>query len=55
MMILGGGVIPLIQAKLVDIIGAQNSFIVGAVCFAYLAIFAVLAKRFLTKRGVSLE
>lgn len=55
MMILGGGVIPLIQAKLVDIIGAQNSFVVAAVCFAYLALFAILVKRFLAKRGVSMD
>ena len=55
MMILGGGIIAPIQGKLMDIVGAQGSFIVGAVCFAYLAIFAFAVKRMLQKRGVNFE
>lgn len=55
MMILGGGVIPTIQGKLSDIIGIQESFFVGAVCFAYLAAFAFLVKRVLKKQGLNFE
>ena len=55
MMILGGGIIAPIQGKLMDIVGAQGSFIVGAVCFSYLAIFAFAVKRMLQKRGVNFE
>ena len=50
MMILGGGIIPPIQGKLSDIIGIHQSYIIAVVCFAYLALFAVLAKRLLKKQ-----
>jgi MFS transporter, FHS family, L-fucose permease len=55
MMILGGGIIPPIQGKLSDIIGIQPSFIVGAVCFAYLTFFAVFVNKLLKKQGISLD
>ncbi|MFK7787506.1 MAG: MFS transporter [Crocinitomicaceae bacterium] len=55
MMILGGGIIPPIQGKLSDIIGIQESFFVGAVCFAYLAAFAFIVKRTLKKQGLVTE
>lgn len=55
MMILGGGVIPTIQGKLSDIIGIQESFFVGVICFAYLAAFAFLVKRVLKKQGLNFE
>ena len=55
MMILGGGVIPTIQGKLSDIIGIQESFFVGAICFAYLAAFAFIVKRVLKKQGLNFE
>lgn len=55
MMILGGGLIPPIQGKLSDIIGIQPSFIVGAVCFAYLAFFAIFVNKLLKKQGISLD
>ncbi len=55
MMILGGGIIPTIQGKLADIIGIQESFFVGAICFAYLAGFAFLVKRVLKKQGLNFE
>ena len=55
MMILGGGIIPPIQGKLSDIIGIQESFFVGAVCFAYLAAFAFLVKGVLKKQGLTTE
>ncbi|MDO7614340.1 MAG: MFS transporter [Crocinitomicaceae bacterium] len=40
MMILGGAIIPPLQGKLGDIIGMHSSYIVCALCFAYLAFFA---------------
>jgi FHS family L-fucose permease-like MFS transporter len=55
MMILGGAIIPPLQGKLSDIIGIQSSFIVGAVCFAYIAFFAFYVNKLLKKRGVVLE
>lgn len=55
MMILGGAIIPLIQGKLVDITGIQKSFLVGTICFVYLAFFAFWVNRILKKQGVSLD
>ena len=55
MMILGGAIIPPIQGKLSDVIGIQESFVVGAICFAYLAFFAVYVRSILKKQGVSFE
>jgi MFS transporter, FHS family, L-fucose permease len=55
MMILGGGIIPPIQGKLADVIGIHQSFWVSALCFAYLAFYAILAKGMLSKQGIDLE
>ena len=40
MMILGGAIIPPIQGKIADVIGIQESFFIGILCFAYLSFFA---------------
>lgn len=55
MMILGGGIIPPIQGKLADIIGIHQSYIVAAICFAYLALFAFLVKGILRKQGIDYD
>jgi FHS family L-fucose permease-like MFS transporter len=55
MMILGGAIIPPIQGKLSDFIGIQPSFLVGIVCFAYLAFFAWYVGGQLKKQGISFE
>jgi len=55
MMILGGAIIPPIQGKLSDVIGIQESFVVGAICFAYLAFFAVYVRSILKKQGISFD
>ncbi|MBL1281303.1 MAG: MFS transporter [Fluviicola sp.] len=55
MMILGGAIIPPLQGKLSDVIGIQPSFIVGAVCFAYLAFFAWFVGKTLKKQGIDFE
>jgi len=52
MMILGGGIIPPIQGKLADVIGIHNSFLVGVLCFGYLAFFAFIVKGILRKQGI---
>lgn len=53
MMILGGAIIPPLQGKLGDIIGMHASYIVCALCFAYLAFFAwIVNKKYLTKEKV---
>ena len=55
MMILGGAIIPPIQGKLADIIGIHQSFIVCALCFAYLAVFAFLVKGILKRQGIDYD
>ncbi|MDX2360604.1 MAG: MFS transporter [Crocinitomicaceae bacterium] len=55
MMILGGAIIPPLQGKLADLIGIQQSFVVGALCFAYLMFFALYTRSILKKQGVELE
>ena len=49
MMILGGGIIPLIQGKLADIIGIHESYWVTVFCFLYLILFAEKTKRIFQK------
>jgi MFS transporter, FHS family, L-fucose permease len=55
MMILGGGIIPPIQGKLADVFGIHQSFWVAALCFVYLAAYALIAKGMLAKQGIDLE
>lgn len=54
MMIMGGGVVSLVQGALADdnMLGIQHSYWIGVVCFAYLAFFALKVQRELHKRGV---
>lgn len=55
MMILGGAIIPPLQGKLADIFNIQSSFLVGIICFTYLAFFAFFVKSTLKKQGVNFE
>ena len=55
MMILGGGIIPPIQGKLADVIGIQYSYIVGIICFAYLAFYAIKASDILKSQGIDYD
>lgn len=55
MMILGGGIIPPIQGKIADIIGIHPSFVLAALCFAYLAFFAVKVRSILHKQGFDVD
>ena len=55
MMILGGAIIPPLQGKLADVMGIQESFVVGIFCFLYLAIFGLIARKILKSQGVHFE
>lgn len=57
MMIMGGGVISLLQGYLSAdrFLGIQYSYIVGVGCFAYLAFYAVRAKSILKSQGIDYD
>ena len=57
MMIMGGGVISLLQGWLSsdDLLGIQASYIVGVLCFAYLAFYAIRAKSILKAQGIDYD
>lgn len=55
MMIMGGGIVSYIQGVVGDSIGIQESYIVGILCFAYLAFYAVSASKSLKKQGIDLD
>ncbi|NCU02856.1 MAG: sugar MFS transporter [Chitinophagaceae bacterium] len=57
MMIMGGGVISLLQGVVADdaILGIQWSYLVGVACFAYLAFYAIRAKSILKSQGIDYD
>ena len=57
MMIMGGGFISLLQGWLAgdNMLGIQASFIVGVLCFAYLAFYAIRAKAVLKRQGIDYD
>jgi FHS family L-fucose permease-like MFS transporter len=56
MMIMGGGIISLLQGFLADkSLGIHYSYITGAACFAYLAFYAVRAKSVLKSQGIDFD
>jgi FHS family L-fucose permease-like MFS transporter len=55
MMIMGGGIISALQGKVTDLIGVQQAYIVGVVCFIYLASYAIIATRTLKSQGIDLD
>lgn len=54
LMIMGGGVITLIQGKLAEpnVLGIQQSYWVGVACFAYLIYFAIRTATILKNKGI---
>jgi FHS family L-fucose permease-like MFS transporter len=52
MMIMGGGIISLLQGYVAGLIGIQASYIVGVLCFAYLAFYAFTVKGILKRQGI---
>ncbi len=57
MMIMGGGIISYIQGTVAadNILGIQYSYIVGVVCFAYMAFYAIKAKSLLKAQGIDYD
>jgi FHS family L-fucose permease-like MFS transporter len=57
MMIMGGGIISLLQGYLADVglLCIQMSFLVGVACFAYLAFYAIRAKAILKSQGIDYD
>lgn len=55
MMIMGGGVVSFAQGALADRIGIHYSFIVGVLCFCYLAFYALRTVGILKKQGIDLD
>lgn len=56
MMIMGGGVISLLQGYIADhVLGIQWSYLVGVACFAYLAFYAWKVSGILKKQGISFD
>ncbi|MEG2981515.1 MAG: MFS transporter [Stenotrophomonas sp.] len=55
MMIMGGGIVSWLQGVIADMHGIHYSFVVGVLCFAYLAFYAVAARRALQKQGIDLD
>ena len=57
MMIMGGGVIAALQGWVADdnILGIQYSYIIGALCFVYLAFYAIRVKSILKAQGIDYD
>lgn len=57
MMIMGGGIISWLQGYVAadNLLGIQFSYIVGALCFAYLAFYAIRCKAILRSQGIDYD
>ncbi|WP_264538287.1 MFS transporter [Flavobacterium sp. N1736] len=55
MMIMGGGVISWLQGFVSEFIGIQASYVVGILCFAYLAFYAWSVSGILRKQGINFD
>lgn len=55
MMIMGGGFISLLQGYVADVASIQSSYIVGVLCFAYLAFYAWKVSGILRKQGINFD
>jgi MFS transporter, FHS family, L-fucose permease len=57
MMIMGGGVISVLQGILADdaLLGIRYSYVIGVACFAYLAFYAIRAKSILKSQGIDYD
>jgi FHS family L-fucose permease-like MFS transporter len=52
MMIMGGGIISWLQGFVADNTNIHFSYIVGVICFAYLAFYAIIVAKILKKQGI---
>jgi FHS family L-fucose permease-like MFS transporter len=55
MMIMGGGIVSWLQGYISESIGIQNSYIVGVICFAYLAFYAWKVSGILRSQGIDFD
>ena len=55
MMILGGSIIPVVQGKVADSFGIQQSYLLAAGCFVYLFIFGIVVQGVLRKQGIDFD
>jgi FHS family L-fucose permease-like MFS transporter len=55
MMIMGGGIVSYIQGYLADVTTIHFSYIVGIICFAYLAFYGWKVKSILRNQGVEFD
>ena len=55
MMIMGGGIVSWLQGLVADSIGIHYSYIVGVICFLYLAFYAISAKGILKSQGIDFD
>jgi MFS transporter, FHS family, L-fucose permease len=55
MMIMGGGIVSWLQGVISESIGIQNSYIIGVLCFAYLAFYAWKVSGILKNQGIELD
>jgi len=55
MMIMGGGFVSVFQGKIAEIIGIQSSYVVGVICFAYLAFYAWKVSQILRAHGIDFD
>jgi len=55
MMIMGGGIISWLQGYVSEFTGIQFSYIVGILCFAYLAFYAWKVSGILKKQGINFD
>jgi FHS family L-fucose permease-like MFS transporter len=55
MMIMGGGIVSWLQGVVSESIGIQMSYVVGVLCFAYLAFYAWKVKAILAAQGIDLD
>ncbi len=55
MMIMGGGLVSFTQGMVADATTIKMSYIVGVVCFAYLAFYAIAVKGILKRQGITFD
>jgi MFS transporter, FHS family, L-fucose permease len=55
MMIMGGGIVSWLQGTVADSIGIQSSYIIGVICFAYLAFYGWKVSGILKSQGISFD
>ena len=55
MMIMGGGLVSLVQGWAADTFGVHLSYTVGVICFLYLAAYAIISTRVLKAQGIDLD